>query len=106
MTVVKFPRGRVEIVPLEVWIETIQRGPREITAAIFWQLVEEDIFDWQPMALRGVGWGWTNYPIEAHPQDAIHLVWQRGSVLRRCKIQSRRPGVCSDLRRRSWLNGG
>ena len=46
----------------------------------------EDIIDWNEIALRGVGWGHVRYLIEGDPADIIHLVWQKGNELRRCRL--------------------
>jgi hypothetical protein len=103
MTVTKFPKGRVltalnaEVTTAAVSIDTIKIDRRQVTLAVFRQLCIEDIFDWDAMALRGVGWGWTNYLIDEHasPKRAIHIVWQRGSELRRCVVYRKIQGFGS-----------
>jgi hypothetical protein len=67
-----------------VTIRTLTIEKRQVTLSVFRQLIEEDIFDWNTLALRGVGWGHVRHAIDEPPDTAINLVWQRGTELRRC----------------------
>jgi hypothetical protein len=95
VTVTKFPKGRVltalnaEVTTATIAITTMVIDRRQVTLSVFRQMVEEPIFDWEKMALRGVGWGYVNYKIEKHPDTAINLVFQRGEDLYRCIVQRR-----------------
>jgi hypothetical protein len=40
-----------------VSLTKVSVGTRNLTRSIFLQLVEEPIFDWERMVLRGAGWG-------------------------------------------------
>jgi hypothetical protein len=110
MSVTKFPRERVlkaadaKITTVTVSLQAMIVGPKQVTMSVFRQLVEEPIFDWDAMALKGVGWGWVNYKIEEKPDTAIHLVWQRGDTLRRCIVERRAPRPYRDqlAATRSW----
>jgi len=73
-----------EITTASITVKSLTIERRQVTLALFRQLQEEDIFDWNAMALRGVAWGHVRYLIEASPEKAINLVWQKGSELRRC----------------------
>lgn len=70
-----------------VSIRTLTIEGRQVTLAVFRQLIEEDIFDPDARILRGVGWGHVRYLIEEPPEEAINLVWQRGDELRRCILK-------------------
>ena len=79
-----------EITTATITIRSLTVDRRQVTLALFRQLQEEDIFDWSTMQLRGVGWGHVRYMIEASPEIAINLVWQKGTELRRCRGTTRR----------------
>jgi hypothetical protein len=70
-----------------VQIKTLTVAGKQVTLAVFRQLIEEHIFDFEAGALRGVGWGHVRYLIDRPPDQAIHLVWQRGEELRRCIVE-------------------
>jgi hypothetical protein len=70
-----------------VQIKTLTVAGKQVTLAVFRQLIEEDIFDFAAGALRGVGWGHVRYLIDQPAEQAIHLVWQRGADLRRCILE-------------------
>jgi hypothetical protein len=72
-----------------VRINTLTIEGKQVTLSVFRQLIEAPIFDWQAMALRGIGWGHVRYQIEQPPEVAINLVWQDGDNLRRCILQRR-----------------
>jgi len=76
---------------VSVQIKTLTVSGKQVTLAVFRQLIEEHIFDFTIGGLRGVGWGHVRYLIDALPDQAINLVWQRGDELRRCIVDRELP---------------
>jgi hypothetical protein len=79
-----------ELNTASITIRTLQIEGRQVTLAVFRQLPEEYIinFDVTP-SLKGVGWGHVNYMVEGsyrYSGRTIHLVWQSGNELRRCLV--------------------
>jgi hypothetical protein len=72
-----------------VQIKTLTVAGKQVTLAVFRQLIEEHIFDWAIGGLRGVGWGHVRYLIDRPPEAAVNLVWQSGDQLRRCIVERR-----------------
>jgi hypothetical protein len=73
-----------EVNTASISIRTLQIEGKQVTLAVFRQLLVEDIVSKEP-SLRGVGWGHVNYLLDGC--DGIHLVWQKGSELRRCIVE-------------------
>ena len=66
-----------------VAIESLTVNGRQVTLAIYRQLIEEELIDYSG-ELRGLPWGTVNY----HPHcefkgPHVHVVWQKGDQLRR-----------------------
>jgi hypothetical protein len=61
---------------------------RQVTLALFRQLVEEDLIASHGGGLNGVPWGWVNYHPDRCADDGQHrhVVWQKGDELRRATI--------------------
>lgn len=81
-----------EVTTASVTVKSLTLEKRQVTLAVFRQLIEEPIFDWDKMALCGVGWGHVRYMIDEPPDQAINLVWQKGNDLRRCIVHKAAPG--------------
>lgn len=72
-----------------VEIQTLVISGRQVTLAVFRQLLDEEPFD-ESGTLRGIPWGTVNY----HPDPRcksersrhLHLVWQFGGELRRAWV--------------------
>ena len=78
-----------ELLTASVSIKTLTVAGRQVTQAVFRQLIDESIVDLETMQLRGVGWGHVRYLIDLKPEVAINLVWQSGNDLRRCIVRRR-----------------
>lgn len=74
-----------EINTASITIRTLQVEGRQVTMGVFRQLPVEDIVNQNPLSLRGVGWGHVNY-MKTYSAD-LHVVWQKGSELRRCIVR-------------------
>ncbi len=98
---------RAELLTATVEVKVLRIGGKQMTQSVFRQLQDECLFDDETLALRGDPWGWVNF----HPDpeckegfDHFHVVWQRGSELRRCSIPTnpRVPQVWPACVRRAW----
>lgn len=74
-----------------VTIKTLTIGGKQVTLAVFRQLIEEHIVDWEHLKFKGHGWGHVRYLVEGASDTVIHLVWQKGTELRRCRVLSEIP---------------
>jgi hypothetical protein len=77
-----------QITTATVQIKTLTIGGKQVTLAVFRQLIEEQLID-ADGNLNGVPWGTINYhPDKCGADDGHHLhaVWQQGTVLRRSRI--------------------
>lgn len=74
-----------------VEIKTMHIGNKQVTLAVFRQLKDEDIIDVQTGQLKGVPWGTVNYFWgECKEGTHLHVVWQKGTDLRRCCLPAKR----------------
>lgn len=74
-----------------VEIKTLTVSGRQVTLAVFRQLQEESVIDYQLLRLNGIVWGKVNYhtPDCTNEQDRhIHLIWQSGTELRRSCVKA------------------
>jgi hypothetical protein len=69
-----------------VEIRALTINGRQVTQSLFWQLENEDLIDWQTAQLRGVPWGRVNYYRAPRKDDHLHVVWQKGTELRRACV--------------------
>ena len=77
----------IKIQTATVAIQAMVIGPKQMTLAIFRQLIEEAIID-ENLTLRGVPWGHVRYLLpEPMTDDVRHIVWQKGGELRRCIVE-------------------
>lgn len=76
-----------------VEVKTLTISGRQVTLAVFRQLPEASIIEWQdgyPVALKGIPWGRINY----HPDKCedssshFHIVWQYDQTLYRCRVET------------------
>jgi hypothetical protein len=93
----------VTVSTVSVQIKALTIGRKQMTMAVFRQLVAEDLIDPQTCQLLGVPWGLVNY----HPgcdEDWTHLyvLWQREDQLRQATVSH---AVPSGLRA-SWEEAG
>jgi hypothetical protein len=73
---------------LAVSVQTLRLGPKQVTLAVFRQLLQEEVIDDDGL-FRGLVWGTVNY----HPDGCasgpahLHVVWQKGDELRRAYVE-------------------
>ena len=73
-----------------VEIKAITISGKQMTLAVFRQLEEESIIDFDSGMLVGVPWGRVNYCGKDCPdREHVHVLWQKGNELRRCIIEHR-----------------
>lgn len=76
-----------EIKTATVEVKTLTISGKQVTLAVFRQLVDDDLID-DAGHFRGPPWGTVNY----HPdkcavgREHVHVVWQSGTDLRRSKV--------------------
>jgi hypothetical protein len=72
-----------------VEVRTLSVEGRQVTLALFRQLIEQHIFDEGSGELRGIGWGHVRYLLAdgTDHNKTINLVWQLGDELRRCVVR-------------------
>lgn len=73
-----------------VEIKALTISGKQVTLAVFRQLQEELLVDSDTGLLLGVPWGTINYHPGKECEDAgthLHVVWQKGSELRRSRIE-------------------
>ena len=72
-----------------VEIKTLTVNGKQVTLSVFRQIIEENILDDENFKLNGTPWATVNYfwKDDQNLSDyKIHVLWQKGSELRRCVI--------------------
>lgn len=68
-----------------VQIKTLTINGKQVTMAVFRQLLQEELFN-EDGTLKGQVWGHVNYFPKPCEPDHLHVVWQKGAELRRACI--------------------
>lgn len=77
----------VSIKQVEVSIQVLKIGNKQVTQAVFKQLLEEPLIHPDTGALQGDAWGRVNYHVGCEQEsEHLHIVWQKGNELRRAKV--------------------
>jgi hypothetical protein len=87
-----------QIKTMAVEIKSMTVSNRQVTLALFRQLVEEDLISYDG-TLKGLPWGTVNYCPDkrcSHERH-WHVVWQKGSELRRATVLQKPPNVAADF---------
>lgn len=71
---------------VSVDIQVVRVGGKQMTLAVFRQLVHEPLIDWKTLQLRGVPWGWVNYHKDCRFGKHLHIIWQAGNRLLRSDV--------------------
>lgn len=76
-----------------VEVKTLTVSGKQVTLAVFRQLIEEPILDQLTAEITARPWGTVNYHPDKCSDDPehVHVVWQRGDELRRSAVQA--PGA-------------
>ncbi len=83
MPVLNVENAQIKTAAVE--IKTLTVSGKQVTLAVFRQIMEEDIIDHENMKLNGTPWGLINYFWKEDYTDyKIHVLWQKGMELRRC----------------------
>lgn len=75
-----------------VEVKVIKISNHQVTQSVFRQLVQEDLIDPLTVQLRGVPWGFVNYFWGPCSANHLHVIWQKGSELRRACVWRHRRG--------------
>lgn len=76
----------VAIKQVAIEVKVLKIGNRQVTLAVFRQLPNEQIINFETGELKGIPWGRVNYHVDCKGNDHTHLVWQKGNELRRAVI--------------------
>jgi hypothetical protein len=88
----KLTTREVTIQTVDITIQAMRIGPKQVTLALFRQLIRDDDFD------TGIPWGWVHYHWDGcgmmwqtwNRGEAMHVVWQDGDNLRRAVVHQDR----------------
>jgi len=81
---------QVKLSKVSVDIQVIRVGSKQMTLAVFEQLVRESLIDWETLQLRGIPWGWVNrHNKECGTTNHLHIIWQAGNHLLRDDVYQR-----------------
>ena len=69
-----------------VEVKSLTINGKQVTLAVFRQLKNEPLIDDETVQLRGVPCGIVNYFFKPCDPDHLHVVWQKGSELRRACV--------------------
>lgn len=88
------------ITTASVEVKTLTIGGKQVTLAVFRQLKEEDVLHPLNATIDGNLWGTVNYHPDkcANADEHLHVVWQKGSELRRARINAPTCAVFKHLR--------
>jgi hypothetical protein len=78
----------VQISTVTVQLKSLTVGHKQVTQAVFWQLLIEPVIDSKTGKLLGIPWGHVNYFSSSTlrylgNQERLHIVWQKENELRR-----------------------
>jgi hypothetical protein len=86
----KITTREARITTCTVAVKTLTVNDRKVTLALFRQLPEEPVIDFDTGQLRGTPWGKVNYFWgDCHPNH-LHVVWQKADELRRACVRDYR----------------
>lgn len=74
---------QAKVSTVSVDIQVVRVGNKQMTLAVFKQLVRKPLIDWNTVQLRGIPWGWVNYHKDCISADHLHVIWQDGNRLLR-----------------------
>ena len=69
-----------------VEIKSLMVSGKQMTLAVFRQMIDEDIIDRVNLKLNGSPWGHVRYLIDCDVDTGLHVIWQKGGELRRCIV--------------------
>lgn len=68
----------------QVTIQVLTLGKKQVTQALYRQLLEQDLINPYTGLLKGTPWGWVNLHIDCdEKQNHLHVVWEDGGHLKR-----------------------
>lgn len=69
-----------------VSIKMLTLEAKKVTLSVFRQIEEEHIIDLKTLMLRGIPWGHVNYHWGEMNRSELHVLWQKGTELRRSLV--------------------
>lgn len=87
----KLTTREVTIQTVDISVQAMRIGPKQVTLALFRQLVHAEVFDLESGLWNGQPWGWVHYHWDGCGMNwqawnagyAKHIVWQDGELLKR-----------------------
>src|SRR5262245_40431082 len=83
-------KKEAKVKTLSVEVKALMIGTKQVTLAVFRQLLHEQVIDAATGQFKGVPWGRVNYRwggCAGKGQDHLHVVWQKGDELRRACVE-------------------
>lgn len=78
---------QAKVTTVSISIQVVRIDNKQMTLAVFQQLVRKPLIDWKTLQLRGVPWGWVNYHKGCSLwNDHLHIIWQDGNRLLRSDV--------------------
>jgi hypothetical protein len=75
-----------QIKTAKVEIKSLTVSGKQVTMGVFRQLIKEPVIDPETFELRGLPWGTVNYFPKPCTPNHLHVVWQKGTELRRACV--------------------
>lgn len=74
----------------QVTVQVLTVGTKQVTQALYRQLVEQDIMNSHTGLLKGIPWGWVNLHSDCdEKKEHLHVVWEdKGQLKRACTYKS------------------
>lgn len=85
------PLDEAAIQERQLTIKVLTLGTKQVTQALYRQLVEDDLIDDSTGTLNGTIWGWVNLHIDCKIEDRHHLhaIWEEDAQLKRSTVFAR-----------------
>jgi hypothetical protein len=84
------PLDEAAVQERQVSIKVLTLGTKQVTQALYRQLVEDDLIDESTGTLNGTVWGWVNLHIDCHVEILhLHAIWEENGQLKRSTVFAR-----------------
>jgi hypothetical protein len=78
------PADEATVEERQVTIQVLTLGKKQVTQALYRQLLEQDLINPYTGLLKGTPWGWVNLHIDCdEKQNHLHVVWEDNGLLKR-----------------------
>lgn len=81
------PLDEASIQERQVTIKVLTLGTKQVTQALYRQMVEDELIDESTGVLNGTVWGWVNLHIDCHEERPHqHVIWEEEGQLKRSTV--------------------